>query len=75
MIDGDDAAKIARAWAADRIDLTPTGWPSGTYGVFGPPEDYFVFLVLEGRPHVGASHHIAVHKPTGKVHDLSFSGE
>ena len=60
MIDIGGAASIARAWVAERIDLAPTDWPSGTYGNFGPPEDYFVFPILP-RPlrHVGASHYIA----------------
>ena len=75
-IDADGAAKIARAWIADRIDPTPADWPSGTYGDFGPPEDYFVFGILP-RPlrHLGGSQYIAVHKLTGKAQDLGYVGE
>jgi hypothetical protein len=75
MIDGDDAAKIARAWVADRIDLTPTDWPLGTYGDFGPPEDYFLFRGSASGHYVGGDHYIAVHKLTSKVHDLGHHGE
>ena len=77
MIDVNDAAKIARAWVAERIDLTPTAWPLGTYGDYGPPEDYLVFCVAPPEPvyRVGGDHYIAVHKRTGKVHDLGHVGD
>ena len=43
------------AWAADRIDPTPTDGPWGTYGDFLPPEDCFVFCLPSSGHHVGAT--------------------
>lgn len=40
------AREVARAWVAKQIVLTPTTWPAGAYGDFGPPDEYFVFAYV-----------------------------
>lgn len=72
-----EAKEIARAWVARQIVLTPTPWPMGTYGDFGPPDDYFVFAYVSPKDKLmlGGSHYVAVHKRSGTIHDLGRVGE